>query len=149
MFDAAEETTEVLPGAICSDVLKDHQFHQYSQAAYGTRTRPFMKIQDGCDFNCAFCVLPRVRGRARSRRLGDIIDEAKQLAGRGHKEIVLAGVSIGSYGFDDFTIVDVAEHIAKTAGVSTTAGRRKVCVSPLRATPSASRPSSTCRRSVS
>jgi len=79
---------------------------------YPESTRANIKIQDGCNFNCAFCVLPRVRGRSRSRRISDIITEVRQLAERGHKEIVLAGVSIGSYAFDGSTIVDVAEQIA-------------------------------------
>lgn len=84
---------------------------------YPEATRANLKIQDGCDFNCAFCVLPRVRGKARSRRMADIIHEAGQLAERGHKEIVLAGVCIGSYSSDDFTIVDVARHIAEIDAV--------------------------------
>jgi threonylcarbamoyladenosine tRNA methylthiotransferase MtaB len=84
---------------------------------YPEATRANIKIQDGCDFNCAFCVLPRVRGRARSRRMSDIIHEAGQLAARGHKEIVLAGVCIGSYSSDVFTIVDVARQIAEIDAV--------------------------------
>ncbi len=84
---------------------------------YPESTRANIKIQDGCDYNCAFCVLPRVRGRSRSRRMNDIIDEAKKLAARGHQEIVLAGVSIGMYAGEDFTIVDVARNIARIDAV--------------------------------
>jgi threonylcarbamoyladenosine tRNA methylthiotransferase MtaB len=100
MFDAAEETTEVLPGAICSDVLKDHQFHQYSQAAYGTRTRPFMKIQDGCDAFCSYCIVPYARGPSRSMPLADVLAHIGQLGDNGYHEVVLTGVHLGNYGLD-------------------------------------------------
>ncbi len=85
---------------------------------YPESTRANIKIQDGCDFTCAFCILPRVRGRARSRRMGDIIVEANELAARGHQEIVLAGVSIGLYAFEEFTIADIAKNIEKIDNVS-------------------------------
>lgn len=84
---------------------------------YPESTRANIKIQDGCDFNCAFCILPRVRGRGRSRRMGDIIDEATKLAERGHKELVLAGVSIGSYAAEDCRLVDVAKNIEQIDAV--------------------------------
>jgi len=74
--------------------------------------RPFtrranLKIQDGCDFMCSFCVIPFARGRARSRAMDNLLDEARHLVARGAKEIVLTGVNVGAYGFQDMTIVDV------------------------------------------
>lgn len=68
-------------------------------------TRANLKIQDGCDVFCSFCVIPFTRGRARSRRLGDCLREAENLAARGHREIVVTGVNIGTYrdGGADFT----------------------------------------------
>ena len=84
---------------------------------YPDSTRANIKVQDGCDFGCAFCILPRVRGKARSRRMSDIISEAERLVERGHKEIVLAGVSIGSYALDDFRLFDVARNIERIDGV--------------------------------
>src|SRR5712672_1215580 len=60
-------------------------------------TRANLKIQEGCDFACAFCIIPRSRGRARSRDFGDLIREASTLAALGHREIVLTGVNIGTY----------------------------------------------------
>ncbi len=85
---------------------------------YPDSTRANIKVQDGCNFTCAFCILPRIRGKARSRRMGEILSEAKQLAARGHKEIVLAGVSIGSYEFGDFTLADVAREIEQIDGIA-------------------------------
>ena len=100
MFDAAEKTSEIAPVSICSDVLTDNQFHQYSQAAYGTRTRPFMKIQDGCDAFCSYCIVPYARGPSRSMPLADVLAHIGQLGDSGYHEVVLTGVHLGNYGID-------------------------------------------------
>lgn len=84
---------------------------------YPHQTRANIKIQDGCDFCCAFCILPRIRGEARSRRLGDIIAEGHELARRGHKELVITGVNVGTYEFEEFTIADVAWQLSDIPGV--------------------------------
>jgi len=85
---------------------------------YPDSTRANIKVQDGCDFTCAFCILPRVRGRARSRRMTDIVGEAQQLAERGHREIVLAGVSIGSYADEGLKLADVGRRIEEIDGIA-------------------------------
>ncbi len=72
-------------------------------------TRANLKIQDGCDFMCSFCVIPLARGRARSRAFWDIQREAMQLVEAGHKEIVLTGVNIGTYQFEDKKFLDVVK----------------------------------------
>ncbi len=72
-------------------------------------TRVNLKIQDGCDFMCSFCVIPFARGRARSRAFWNIQREAMQLVEAGHKEIVLTGVNIGTYQFEDKTFLDVVK----------------------------------------
>ena len=72
-------------------------------------TRANLKIQDGCDFMCSFCVIPFARGRARARAFWDIQREAMQLVAAGHKEIVLTGVNIGTYQFEDKTFLDVVK----------------------------------------
>ena len=84
---------------------------------YPHQTRANIKIQDGCNFCCAFCILPRIRGEARSRRLGDIIAEGHELARRGHKELVITGVNVGTYQFEEYTIADVAWQLSEIAGV--------------------------------
>ncbi len=62
------------------------------------RTRAFLKVQDGCDYSCTFCTIPLARGKSRSAPLGQILDQAHEIARRGFKEIVLSGVNIGLYG---------------------------------------------------
>jgi threonylcarbamoyladenosine tRNA methylthiotransferase MtaB len=66
----------------------------------GDRTRPILKIQDGCNQRCAYCVIPSVRGRSRSRPPDGVIAEICRLANAGAKEIVLSGINLGSYGRD-------------------------------------------------
>jgi len=80
-----------------------------TEAAAAPTTRANLKIQDGCDFMCSFCVIPFTRGRARSRAFCDIQREAMQLVDAGHKEIVLTGVNIGTYQFEDKTFIDVVK----------------------------------------
>lgn len=79
--------------------------------------RANLKIQDGCDFMCTFCVIPFARGRARSRSLNNLLDEAEALAGRGAKEIVLTGVNIGTYDWDGMDIVDVVDALNEVSGL--------------------------------
>ncbi len=66
----------------------------------GERTRAFLKVQDGCDYTCAFCTIPRARGASRSQSVTKTVEQANDIAARGYKEIVLSGVNIGLYGED-------------------------------------------------
>ena len=111
------ETRPFTPEVIVSRRHTDELVEFDAVGYYPDSTRANIKVQDGCNFGCSFCILPRVRGKARSRRMADIVTEARQLAERGHKEIVLAGVSIGSYAFEDFRLVDVARNIEAIDGV--------------------------------
>jgi threonylcarbamoyladenosine tRNA methylthiotransferase MtaB len=72
-------------------------------AAYsaGERTRSFLKIQDGCDYSCSFCTIPLARGRSRSADPDGVLEQARQIADQGVREIVLTGVNIGLYGQDN------------------------------------------------
>jgi threonylcarbamoyladenosine tRNA methylthiotransferase MtaB len=84
---------------------------------YPHQTRATVKIQDGCDFCCAFCLLPRVRGAARSRPLADVIAEGQELARRGHKELVISGVNIGTYAGADHSITGIAQALSDIPAV--------------------------------
>ncbi|MDH7512147.1 MAG: tRNA (N(6)-L-threonylcarbamoyladenosine(37)-C(2))-methylthiotransferase MtaB [Clostridiales bacterium] len=64
------------------------------------RSRALLKVQDGCNFRCAFCVIPRVRGKSRSLSRGEILDQARTFVGQGFREIVLCGIHLSSYGHD-------------------------------------------------
>lgn len=66
----------------------------------GEKTRAFLKVQDGCNQFCSYCIIPYVRGRIRSRKQGDILSEAARLVERGYREVVLTGIHLSSYGVD-------------------------------------------------
>lgn len=67
---------------------------------HGDRTRYWLKVQDGCDYFCTYCTIPFARGRSRSGRIADLVDQANQVVASGGKEIVLTGVNIGEFGRD-------------------------------------------------
>jgi threonylcarbamoyladenosine tRNA methylthiotransferase MtaB len=70
----------------------------YSAHSYGDRTRSFLKVQDGCDYKCTFCTIPKARGQSRSAEIPQLIRQAKQIGTEGINEIVLTGVNIGDFG---------------------------------------------------
>ena len=80
-------------------------------------TRANIKIQDGCDFFCSFCEIPYARGRARSRVFEDIFTEAAALVAAGHKELVLTGINIGTYAYQDKTLMDVIKGMNALEGL--------------------------------
>lgn len=83
-------------------------------------TRAYMKIQDGCNMYCSYCLIPYARGNIASRDMDSIKEEAKRLAQNGYKEIVLTGIHVASYGKDlrnGTSLIDVIEEVAKTEGI--------------------------------
>ncbi len=70
----------------------------FNAFSIGDRTRSFLKVQDGCSYHCAYCTIPLARGESRSTTIENIISEAKEIASKGVKEIVLTGVNIGDFG---------------------------------------------------
>lgn len=85
------------PAKICScDVDEVTGFH--SSWSVNDRTRTFLKVQDGCDYNCSFCTIPMARGKSRSDTIANVVKNATELAAGGVKEIVLTGVNLGDFG---------------------------------------------------
>ena len=82
-------------------------------AGFPGRTRALLKVQDGCDGSCSYCIVPRMRGAPRSRPVADVIEEAKRLLGAGHPELVLAGVRLGRYdgGGEDVRLPALVERL--------------------------------------
>ncbi len=95
--------------------LKQDLFH-FSVAEKGYHTRSMIKIQDGCDNFCAFCIVPTVRGRAVSRPPKEILDNVRRVIDIGYKEIVLTGVNISRYLYEDVTFEKLIERILQTEG---------------------------------
>jgi len=84
---------------------------------YPNNTRANLKVQEGCDFACAFCIIPRSRGRARSREFGDLVREARALAASGHRELIVTGVNMGTYRDGRYTLADVVAALCDVDGV--------------------------------
>ena len=85
---------------------------------FNERTRAFMKIQDGCDRFCTYCIIPFARGRVRSRAIEDIKQEAQRLANNGFCEIVLVGINLTSYGKgEDFDLCDAIDAVCDVDGI--------------------------------
>ena len=99
-FNIASHLRELSKGdsaKICScDIGEVSGFH--SSYSINDRTRTFLKVQDGCDYNCSFCTIPMARGKSRSDIISNVVMQANQLAKNGVKEIVLTGVNLGDFG---------------------------------------------------
>lgn len=86
--------------------------------ARGDRTRFFLKVQDGCDYWCTYCTIPRARGRSRSGSIADIVAQAEDAAARGGKEIVITGVNIGDFGAGrDDKFIDLCKALDRVEGI--------------------------------
>ncbi len=88
----------------------------YSDPGGVTRTRAAVKIQDGCDNFCSFCIIPFVRGRAVSRPAGEVVEEVRRLAGSGARELVITGVNMGRYGRDGVDLAALLERVLQVPG---------------------------------
>ena len=88
----------------------------YRPGAQPLHTRATIKIQDGCDNFCTFCIIPAVRGRAQSRPAGDILEEARRLLDEGHRELVLTGVNIGRYRWGEWCFSRLLEELLDLPG---------------------------------
>jgi threonylcarbamoyladenosine tRNA methylthiotransferase MtaB len=94
-----KEFTKGDSSKICScDIDEVNGFH--SSFSINNRTRTFLKVQDGCDYNCSFCTIPIARGKSRSNTIENILLEIKKIVDAGVKEIVLTGINLGDFGKD-------------------------------------------------
>ena len=103
------------------DIMKVKAFEEIEINKTNGKTRAFMKIQDGCDRYCSYCIIPYARGRVRSRDLESIVKEVENLAANGYKEVVLTGIHVASYGKDiketDIKLLDVIKQINDIEGI--------------------------------
>ena len=83
----------------------------------GFRTRALVKVQDGCNSFCSYCIVPLVRGREKSLPIDQVVDEVKHRVAQGYKEVVLTGVKIGSYDYDGVNLKGLLERILSGTGV--------------------------------
>ncbi len=102
-----------------NNVMKKVDFENLSVNNLKGRARAYLKIQDGCDRFCSYCIIPYARGPVRSRHPDDVILEVKKLAENGYKEIVLTGIHVASYGKDlkNVSIEKILEQVHETDGI--------------------------------
>jgi MiaB-like tRNA modifying enzyme len=114
---AREERDQVIQ---VEDVLRNDVFEDLRIDEYQERTRAFLKIQDGCNRFCSYCLIPFARGAVCSKKPEKIITEVKELAAHGFKEIILSGIHIASYGADlsgDWNLVRILQEIDTVEGI--------------------------------
>jgi len=105
IFDLLDDFTKKEESIVCSRNIEEADaFH--NAYSLNVRTRTFLKVQDGCDYSCAFCTIPLARGRSRSDTIENVVRSAKQIAQKGVKEIVLTGVNTGDFGIRNGTRED-------------------------------------------
>lgn len=99
--------------------INEADFDDMEISYFNTRTRALVKIEDGCENFCSYCIIPYVRGRVRSKRPEKVIEEAKRLVKNGYKEIVLTGIHTGHYGADlkDYDFSDLLLELEKIDGL--------------------------------
>lgn len=101
------------------EIKNQHEFWENDGIISEDRTRAYIKIQDGCDRYCSYCIIPYVRGPIRSRDFNEVINEAKKMADDGFREIVLIGIHLASYGRDTKkeSLIDVLEELSKIENI--------------------------------
>jgi threonylcarbamoyladenosine tRNA methylthiotransferase MtaB len=118
-FNLAQHLKELTKGdaaKICSCDIEDVSgFH--ASFSMQDRTRTFLKVQDGCDYNCSFCTIPMARGKSRSDLISNVVENVKQVAASGVKEVVLTGVNLGDFGEEKENFYELACALDKLEGI--------------------------------
>ena len=122
-----EYTNNHINNVELDDVMYSKEFSDFGDVTYTEKTRAVIKIQDGCDRFCSYCIIPYARGRVRSRKPENIISEITQIASKGIKEVVITGIHIASYGKDfamskdskltNYRLIDLLEEINEIQGI--------------------------------
>lgn len=104
---------------LTDDVMKNRTFEELPVSEKRDHTRAFIKIQDGCDRYCTYCIIPYLRGTVKSRSMNSVLSEVSELAKIGYKEAVLTGIHVASYGKDtkDGSLIELIEEINKIDGI--------------------------------
>ena len=102
------------------DIMNQKEYVEFGNVTYTEKTRAVIKVQDGCDRFCTYCIIPYARGRVRSRKPENILSEIKQIAKKGIQEVVITGIHIASYGKDfqdSYQLIDLLEEINTIEGI--------------------------------
>lgn len=103
------------------NIMQERLYEELECEAETERTRAYIKIQDGCDNFCSYCIIPYARGPVRSRKIENILKEADRLSQKGFTEVVLTGISVASYGKDldcEISLKDVIDAVSTVSGIT-------------------------------
>lgn len=103
-----------------SDILHEKTFAEFGTTTYTDKTRAVIKVQDGCDRFCSYCIIPYARGRIRSRKPQDVVSEIQEIAKKGIKEVVITGIHLASYGREcapQISLIDLLKQINEIDGI--------------------------------
>lgn len=105
-----------------ADVSKQKEFLDFGDVTYTEKNRAVIKVQDGCNMFCSYCLIPYARGRIRSRKIENVVSEIKKIAKQGIKEVVITGIHVASYGKDfengNIRLINLLEEINKIEGIA-------------------------------
>ena len=100
-----------------TDINKEKEYTDFGTTTYTEKTRAVIKVQDGCNNFCTYCIIPYAKGRVRSREPESVIEEVKKIVEKGIKEVVITGIHVASYGLDfkdkKYYLIDLLEDINK------------------------------------
>ncbi len=116
LLPSALKKSKKLVGSITENCADSSVFVEPATGLYLDKTRANLKIQQGCNFYCSYCIVPKMRGKPRSRLLEDAVREAKELVRKGYKEIVLTGVNIMTYNCQGKSLVDLIDALLQING---------------------------------
>ncbi len=105
---------------LISDVMHQKEYIEFGTTTYTEKTRAVVKVQDGCDRFCSYCIIPYARGRVRSRKLENVVTEVERIVDKGIQEIVITGIHIASYGKDfkeNIGLIDLLEKLNEIEGL--------------------------------
>ena len=112
VLDSGERLVHITPHE------KGEAFEELPMEHFEGHTRAFIKVEDGCNRQCAYCVIPRARGRVRSRSVESVLEELRTLSAAGYREVVLSGINLPSYGLDTgVSLVSLIEQAATVPGI--------------------------------
>lgn len=119
IVDITESITADSKVSKVGNIMDTHTFEQLNITNYEERTRAYIKIQEGCNQYCTYCIIPYARGPIRSRDFDEVIDEVKQLASKGFTEVILTGIHVASYGNDlkQYDLSDLLIEVNKIDGI--------------------------------
>jgi len=107
------------PINLVGDIAQERSFESLTVTKFNNRKRGVLKIQDGCNNFCSFCIIPWARGRVRSEKRSVVLSQARELVANGHVELVLTGIHTGAYGedFDDYDFADLLDELLQIDGL--------------------------------